>query len=135
MSWIWATRGKNWGFRFLASAGLTDPLPTYEAAFAGVGDDVETIARKADRVAVRFTDPKGRRDRAGRLIPHEFVFLADDVARVQCIDDARGLFWPLVADWFEGVWDAAEPPEAFGAPQPGESTPSQPPQPSAPGAP
>ena len=31
---IWATRGRTWGFRFLRRGGLEDPLGVYEATFS-----------------------------------------------------------------------------------------------------
>ncbi|OFL93737.1 hypothetical protein HMPREF2734_00840 [Corynebacterium sp. HMSC055D05] len=66
MRFIWATRGRDWGFKFLRDGGFSDPLPIYEAAFAGTDPSL---------TALRFDDPEGRTDRAGRVIEHDFVFL------------------------------------------------------------
>ena len=66
MRFIWATRGKDWGFKFLRDGGFSDPLPIYEAAFEGTDPSLSTL---------RFDDPEGRTDRAGRVIEHDFVFL------------------------------------------------------------
>ena len=60
---IWATRGRTWGFRFLRKGGLVDPLGVYEATFSKVGDQPEAWRRVADKVALRFPDPDGRRGR------------------------------------------------------------------------
>ena len=75
-----ATRGRRWGVRFLyvddAVAGA-DPLPLYERAFAGHEDETEGCWRADELLAVRILDPEGRRDEAGRVIPHEIVLEAD----------------------------------------------------------
>lgn len=85
MRFIWATRGRDWGFTFLRDGGLTDPLPTYEAAFESTDPTL---------TAVRFEDPEGRTDRAGRVIEHDFVFF--DTPKTPSPEDV----WPLVADEF-----------------------------------
>ena len=76
MTLIWATRGRTWGFRFLRDGGFADPLPKYDAAFAGIGVGPTAYQRVGTTVAVRFPDPHGRKDSAGRLIPHELVVFA-----------------------------------------------------------
>jgi hypothetical protein len=109
MSIIWATRGRTWGFRFLLSGGLNDPLPTYEEVFSSVGLQQETWTRVGDRIALRFLDPLGRTDQAGRVIPHDFVLLDSDAAGAQSVDDGRTLIWPQVAELFARVWNLADP--------------------------
>lgn len=71
---------ENMGFRFLHAAGLANPLAVYEDAFAGTEGMPEIFARRDETLAVPFPDPDGRTDRAGRVIPHEFVVLAPDHA-------------------------------------------------------
>ena len=73
MSLIWATRGRHWGFRFVYGGGFDDPLVEYDQIFGNVGPDDEVFVRIGDRAALRFPDPLDRTDRAGRVIPHEFV--------------------------------------------------------------
>lgn len=105
MTYIWATRGREWGFRFLRDGGFEDPLPHYDAAFAGIAAGPRSYRRVGSTVAVRFPDPGGRMDAAGRVIPHDFVFyppLADQIATVE---DALEKIWPLLAREYEKVWD------------------------------
>lgn len=110
MSMIWATRGRTWGFRFLRTAGIADPLPAYEAAFAELEGQREGVARAGDHVALRFVDPEGRTDRSGRMIPHDFV-LSDGLAeRVHSVTEGIREVWPLVADEYGRVWDLPTPP-------------------------
>jgi hypothetical protein len=107
VSLIWATRGRSWGFRFIRTAGLRDPLPVYESAFAGLDDSPDVFRAGAETVALRFSDPQGRQDRAGRVIPHEFVVfkpLADDIHN---LEDGIRVVWPLVEDEFAEIWDQA----------------------------
>ncbi len=112
---IWATRGRTWGFRFLRKGGLEDPLGVYEDAFSNVGDQPEAWHRVADNVAaLRFPDPDGRRDAAGRVIPHDFVLLGRWADEINSLDEGRQRLWHEVADEFETVWDKTEPPSARG---------------------
>ena len=114
MSLIWATRGRNWGFRFLRDGGFEDPLRVYDVAFSDVEDAPEAWRRVAvatDRmVALRLADPLGRRDRAGRVIPHDFVVFPRLADEVHSVEDGLRLVWPLVADQFEHVWELSTPP-------------------------
>lgn len=112
MSLIWATRGQTWGFRFLWDGGCEDPLRVYDGVFAGVGDEPEVWRRVATKGALRFSDPLGRQDRAGRIIPHEFVVTGSLAHQIDSVEDGRQLVWPLISQEFERVWDLPKPPSA-----------------------
>lgn len=105
MNFIWATRGRTWGFRFLRTGDLPDPFDVYEAAFAGTEDTIDTFRNRGTTVAVRFADPNGRRDRAGRVIPHEFVILTPDAARFDTAEETRAALWDAVAEQYATIWD------------------------------
>ncbi|MFC5265061.1 hypothetical protein ACFPJ1_23360 [Kribbella qitaiheensis] len=107
---IWATRGRSWGFRFLLNGGRSDPLPEYERSFADLEDEPKTWRRAAGKVALRFPDPLGRKDAAGRVIPHEFVVFGDLVDEIESVEDGLQQIWPLVAGAYARVWDAEGPP-------------------------
>ena len=107
---IWATRGRSWGFRFLLNAGLSDPLVDYERIFADLGVEPTAWRRAAEKVALRFPDPLGRRDAAGRVIPHEFVLFGDLADEIESVEDGLQQVWPLVAGAYARVWDAEDPP-------------------------
>jgi hypothetical protein len=109
---IWATRGRSWGFRFLLNAGRPDPLAEYDRIFAAVGDEPSAWRRAAGKVALRFADPLGRRDTAGRAIPHEFVVLGDLADVIDSVEDGLRHVWPLVAETYSRIWDAEDPPTA-----------------------
>ena len=113
MSFLWATRGRTWGFRFLSTdASGRDPLAVYEEAFHGVGDDAAVLRRIGDVVAVRFPDPEARCDRAGRVIPHEFVLAPPLAGSVRTVEEAVEQVWPLVRDRYAAVWDQPTAPAA-----------------------
>lgn len=114
MSLIWASRGRSWGFRFLRTAGKSDPLTGYEIAFAGIEDLPQVWRRDGDTVALRLSDPAGRRDQAGRVIPHDFVVFAPLASKVHSIEDGLQTVWPVVADRFAEIWDRAELPDTDG---------------------
>lgn len=110
MNLIWATRGRSWGFRFLLDGGFDDPLEPYEAAFQGLEGESSVCRRVNDVIALRFPDPMGRRDTAGRVIPHDFVVLAPDASDVNSLEDGYRLVWSSVAHAYDLAWDAARPP-------------------------
>lgn len=112
MRLIWATRGRTWGFRFLLNGGFDDPLVVRDDVFSGFDNQPEVWRRVAAKVALRFPDPLGRQDAAGRVIPHEFVVLAPEADRIDSLEEGRRLVWPLVADEFERIWQLSEPPSA-----------------------
>jgi len=114
VGFIWATRGRTWGFRFLRTGGFPDPLGVYEAIFSKVEDGPEAWLRVADRVALRFPDPEGRQDASGRVIPHDFVLFGPWADGINSLEDGRQRIWHVVADEFESVWDDTEPPSATG---------------------
>jgi hypothetical protein len=113
-TFIWATRGRTWGFRFLNSGGLPDPLRVYEDTFSKVGDQPDAWRRVGDKVALRFPDPDGRRDAAGRVIPHDFVLFGRWADGINSLEDGRQRIWHEVAEEFESVWNKTEPPPARG---------------------
>ena len=110
MNFLWATRGRTWGFRFLRTGSATNPLEAYEAAFFGAAETPTVYHAVTGMVAVRFLDPDGRQDRAGRVIPHEFVVLPPDTDRIRSVDDARAKLWSEVAALYATVWETPTPP-------------------------
>lgn len=109
MKLIWTTRGLSWGSQILRSGGFVDLLPKYKEAFSAVGDTPGACRQVGEIVALRFPDPLGRKDRSGRMIPHEFVVFEPLVAEIHTVDDGRRIVWPFVADEFAHIWDQAEP--------------------------
>lgn len=107
---IWATRGRTWGFRFLRDGGVKDSLLVYDEVFSGVEDERAVCRRVGRTVALRFPDPERRQDRAGRVIPHDFVVFEPLADRLHSVEDGLQLIWPQVADEFARVWERTEPP-------------------------
>ena len=110
MHLVWATRGRDWGFRFLLAGGFTDPLPAYESLFSGLEGEATLYRRVGPRVSLRFPDPLDRRDSAGRPIEHDFVLLPPLADEVGSVEEGVLKVWPLVADAYAGLWDRPEPP-------------------------
>ena len=110
VDFLWATRGRTWGFRFLRRSNLRDPLPTYERAFEGLETAPEVFRRLRDgTVALRFADPEGRCDEAGRIIPHDFALLGRWADTIDSHEAGRKRIWPLVADEYDACWDQPAP--------------------------
>lgn len=114
MNLIWATRGRNWGFRFLRDGDFGDPLPEYDKVFAGFEGESEMWRRVSEKVALRFKDPLGREDLAGRVISHDFVVFPPLADGIDSVEDGRKDVWPLVADEFAQVWSLPKPPSTSG---------------------
>ena len=114
MSLIWASRGRDWGFRFLLDGGFADPLPIYDKAFAGSGSEREGYRRVGEIVALRFADPLGRKDSAGRIIPHEFVVFSPLADKVTSVEHGREVVWPIVRGKFARIWRLPKPPSENG---------------------
>ncbi|MGD7003337.1 hypothetical protein [Corynebacterium halotolerans] len=104
---LWATRGRHWGFRFLIAEEGVDPLPLYEETFSGVGEEPEACRRRNGRIALRFPDPEGRKDAAGRAIVHDFVLTGNSAGKISSVAEGRGLVWNRVADNYARLWDVA----------------------------
>lgn len=104
---LWATSGRDWGFRFLIAEDGTDPLPLYEETFSGAGEGAEICLRQNGVVALRFPDPEDRNDAAGRTIIHDFVLAGDAAQQIGSVADGRRLVWPQVADEYRRLWDGS----------------------------
>lgn len=112
MKLIWATRGRMWGFRFLRDGGFPDPLVEYDKAFSNVEGESEVCRRVGDTVALRFPDPSGWQDAAGRVIPHEFVVFPPLTEGIDSLEDGIRVIWPIVASEFARLWELPKPPSA-----------------------
>lgn len=110
MSLVWATRGRSWGFRFLLDGGHPDPLATYDRAFAGTEGERAVFKLAGTNVALRFPDPLGRRDEAGRVIPHDIVVQSPLADEVRSAEDGQRLVWTRLADTYARVWNLPQPP-------------------------
>lgn len=112
MKLIWLTRGRTWGFRFLSDGGEADPLPAYDELFSGLEALPEFCRHVGKQLALRFADPLDRKDRAGRVIPHDFIVFGPMAAEIDTVEDGIRLVWPLVADEFDRIWNLPKPPSS-----------------------
>lgn len=100
---VHATRGKARGFTFPQHGGLNHPLREYDKS--GLTRDMSDTAfirygNRNEKIAARFLDPLGRKDLAGRPIPHE-VLLPEEMARgIKSHSDVVSKIWPLIKDTY-----------------------------------
>lgn len=107
MRMIWATRGQNWGFRFLCNGGFPDPLPEYEKAFEGHVSEPQLWIPGVNFLTLRFPDPLGRKDLAGRTISHDFVIYSPPAEFPASYEGAKQRIWAEAAQDYADVWDGA----------------------------
>lgn len=93
----------------MLDAGLEDPRTEYLRRFAVVENVMPAYRRDGDVVVARFPDPLGRRDSAGRIIPHEFVVFSPTSNAISSVEDAMRELWPEVEGTFERIWDGPDP--------------------------
>jgi hypothetical protein len=100
---VFASRGKHSGNRFLLSGGLRDPLPEYERAGFDrmLPNSHARYGRNAEKIAVSFHDPQGRKDFSGRPILHEVVIPAHHASGIDSYTAARDRAWELVQKAYE----------------------------------
>jgi hypothetical protein len=95
---IWATRGYDWGYRFLLDGDQVDPLVTLESVLPISDSESAEIAHQDGLVAARFPDPEGRTDKAGRHIWHYVVAFPPASSEITSVTDVLDSVWPLLAD-------------------------------------
>lgn len=110
MTFIWSTRGRTWGFRFLRDGGSVDPFVDYAKAFSGVEQEREVWRRSDGVVALRFPTPGGTKDSAGRVIPQEFVVFGTLASQINSVQEGINKVWPSVVEEFMGIWNRPEAP-------------------------
>ena len=110
MKFIWATRGRSWGTRFLRDGDFDDPLPIYELAFANLDGAFAAWGRSDGMTALRFIDPEGRTDVSGRPILHEFVLFPPESESVSSLQEGREAVWPEVEEDYRRWWNSEGPP-------------------------
>jgi hypothetical protein len=109
-NFLWMTRGKKWGFRFLSKCSLLASASetVYKTVF--LRDDsrfgywkgfVFLDGRKQPYVACRCHDSTIQRDEAGRRIPHDFLLLCSD----EEFKLLNGVAWEsLILDQVRGLY-------------------------------
>jgi len=93
---IHGSRGKDVGFRFIKKGGVPDPIHEYSKVFDGHtgGDKFERYG--GGKIAARFLDPEGRKDAAGRTIPHEVIIPKSMSEGINNLDDVVSKIWPML---------------------------------------
>ena len=72
-------------------------MTEYERAFGSSYEKASHFEKLTDgRVAATFADPKGRKDFAGRTIPHQVVIPASMANGINSVDDVVNKVWPTL---------------------------------------
>lgn len=111
---IWSTRGRDWGHRFIRRGGSADPLVDRDRAFEGADVGREVCHRNGKTLALRFMDPEGRLDAAGRPIVHELVVEGPESVSVTSLEEGISEFWPGLAEEYSRIYDGSGPSSTSG---------------------
>lgn len=112
VSVVHASRSHATGFRFLKSGGLSDAFQEYERAGFTGHESGETFLRyglNKEKVAARFLDPEGRKDLAGRPIPHDVFVPASLAEGLSSLADVKDKIWPLLKPDYDEFYNTAKP--------------------------
>lgn len=106
---LWSTRGQNWGFRLLLLPELdcSDWLDARHSMFREGKSAEEYFFNQGDirlssnltvpYLAFSFPDPEQRKDRAGRIIPHEVALFGEETKAFQDIQSAVDEIWKILS--------------------------------------
>lgn len=102
------TRTKNRGFSVFNDGNHPKPMTMANKI---MGDDWDTSDKLMDTdrgLGVLLTDPEGRKDRAGRDIPHLIIMPNSMRDEIRSVDDVREKVWPALKDDYAAVYDQPE---------------------------
>lgn len=105
---IHASRTKNKGFKFFKDGSLDSPMSEYNKAGFANNTDPTMFKRYGDnneKVALRFEDPLGRKDFAGRVIPHEVILPKTLADGVETLQQGIDKVWPSIKDSYGDLYD------------------------------
>lgn len=92
------SRGKNNGFRFYNDGQSPSPLSEYDKGFDGQQESHSHFKKYDGKVAATFLDPEGRKDRAGRPIPHQVIVPKSMADGINNVDDVVAKIWPIIKE-------------------------------------
>ncbi|MFE4108475.1 hypothetical protein [Almyronema epifaneia] len=113
---LWSTRGHDWGFRMLLLPKLscTDWLDAHHRMFQ---DNTATEEYQVNQgnirlssnltvsyIALSFPDPEQRKDRSGRIIPHEVALLGEEINAFQDIQFAVNEIWKTLSSTYATLY-------------------------------
>ena len=113
---LWSTRGRDWGFRMLLYPQMPceDWLVSYQSMFKQSSSDEAQFrrgqvelgqGRNVPYVAVKFTDPQSRTDRAGRLIPHEIAVIGEESKNFKDFNSVKEAVWKILSDTYTKLYE------------------------------
>ena len=88
---------KNNGYSFLRKGNTPDYASLMQKAFPHGTEYGDTFKHMPDgSIAAQFFDPKGHKDAAGRVIPHNVIIPKSMTAGIHSIEDVKKHIWPIV---------------------------------------
>jgi hypothetical protein len=104
---LWSTAGRDWEFRFLLEPKQCDDWVAYHRSIFQPSATNETdinhgsiLSGSVLYTSVVFLDPEGRKDSAGRVIPHEVAVIGEHLDR----DNLKNLLWEKLSGVYSQLY-------------------------------
>lgn len=101
---IHLARGKNRGLTFQKKGDTPDFFKVFDKMGMNTNQEHEFLQKASDgsgRIAARFIDPEGRRDRSSRPISHDVVIPRSMSDGINSLDDVKSKIWPHLKDTYD----------------------------------
>jgi hypothetical protein len=105
---VHAAKPKNRGFTFPQRGGLDDPIHEYERSGVAhlAANTFKRYGSRNEKIAAKFSDPEGRRDRAGRPIDHDVMLPESLASGIKDFAEIVPKVWPLIKDTYAAIYDS-----------------------------
>jgi hypothetical protein len=104
---LWSTAGRDWEFRFLLEPEQCDDWVAYHRSIFQPSAANETdinhgsiLSGSVIYTSVVFLDPEGRKDSAGRVIPHEVAVIGEHLDR----DNLKNMLWEKLSNVYSQLY-------------------------------
>jgi hypothetical protein len=104
---LWSTSGRDWEFRFLLEPKQCDDWVAYHRSIVQPSTANETdvnhgsiLSGSVLYTSVVFLDPEGRKDSAGRVIPHEVAVIGEHLDR----DNLKNMLWEKLSSVYSQLY-------------------------------
>lgn len=92
------SKPKNRGFQIFNDGNHPKPLSLLDEVFGTKQDVRDELIDSPYGLGVTLSDPQGRKDRAGRTIPHVIIIPNSMRSDIRSVQDVQDKIWPLLEE-------------------------------------